>query len=297
MPTPAPDGWLSEQVLISLTGVPRRRLVSWRQQDLIPRPERRFLGNHKGSVSYYPPVVLEAVRRLEILKIECRDVDEWRWRLWLEGFPSEIHKHLSDKVTGLVNLAKSVDNFDTLEGHLKGGIHPKRETAFRFLQDRVRKQPDRNTLFTWAASLGLGMDPPAALGDPSTPLFDILKRSVGLDGDWSAPNLPSFSIEALRMALSDSSDAERQQSRRDWTLIDGIVTALDRGASPRDAPTLIRFFLRLWKDFRTRSLLVGGLIALRREPDYSAGIDAGLGALSWLIDQSSVDGEGSSNAQ
>jgi hypothetical protein len=86
------ENWVSEPELIAATGANRHNLIRWRQQELIPRPRRRFLGFGVGTASEYPPVTIDMIRRLDALRHKSRNIDDWRWQLWLDGFPIDIDR-------------------------------------------------------------------------------------------------------------------------------------------------------------------------------------------------------------
>jgi len=57
----------------------------WSSKPINPR-----LGFAIGTASYYPPIAVPMIKRLDELRQKTRNPDEWLWRLWLEDFPADI---------------------------------------------------------------------------------------------------------------------------------------------------------------------------------------------------------------
>src|SRR5690348_10532131 len=104
-----PGDWIFEAELAQQTGVANndedrrkfhRNLANWRQHwlllklyDGLPVPSVRPLGigNGPGNEAWYPPITIAMVHRINELGLQFpKNMDEWLWHLWLEGYPSEI---------------------------------------------------------------------------------------------------------------------------------------------------------------------------------------------------------------
>lgn len=64
-----------------------RQLESWRQADLLPRPEREYLGKGRGTRSLYPPETVEQLQTLLKLRETTDDTHALRTFLWVLGYP------------------------------------------------------------------------------------------------------------------------------------------------------------------------------------------------------------------
>ena len=113
---------LSEAELIAETGVSRRNLTRWRQQGLVlPEEQRHGLGQGQGTTQLeYPAVAVAIIKRIIELRRNFKKVDEWRWRLWLEGYPVRIAPDLANALdrsralaTNIKTNIKSLDDIET----------------------------------------------------------------------------------------------------------------------------------------------------------------------------------------
>jgi len=281
------DDWLTEQMVIARTGTTGRRLTWLRQNGLIPQPRRRSRGLHKGTVTWYPPITVEMIRRIDALTTETRFAEEWRWRLWLEGFPINIVSYLVACIDATLAPLTSIHDAEELDSVLlttRGrrsrvrNFVPAREAALRVLYDRVRV-PDRwYSLLSWAAGIALGFD---AIG---TEGWDTVKRAFNLSNDFAVPPIDksNASVAVLRETLSNMSPDEIEQARKDMSVVSGLADWLRHSAEARHAPELLKFFRRAWDEFTFRAMLIAFLTMLRRSPETADGVDKVINTIKWL---------------
>jgi hypothetical protein len=288
IPTP-PEGWISLQELLARTGVSERNLSEWRRLDLgVPEPNQISLGR-RGTASYYPIETVRLINRLNELRQEIRDADEWLWRLWLEDFKIDICVWVKKRLS-----------------------KPRRSDLQRLICNRVRKSADRAALISWAADIAAGRVQQASLYNAEPPIFEILLRAGGLPGFkrafyGSGPvpdrelRVEEMSAYRLRDIMDSASDAELEQAQRDWQAFAGLAEAAEAvdwgAASPaielaikslfgsgmppslaerrarrtRPVPPsgIVTLLLALWHDFNSRAVLLPFLIHLRRSADHS----------------------------
>ena len=90
------DCWVTKKAMVTLTGVtisqPQRwdsQLFTWSSKQLVSRS-----GNGPATVTLYHPLCVPMVQRLlEIKKTEPRTFEEWRWQLWLDGYPISVRAY------------------------------------------------------------------------------------------------------------------------------------------------------------------------------------------------------------
>lgn len=115
---------LDEATLIALAGISRRALTRWRQQGLIQPVElRRGRGPGRGTTPLqYSSDEVSKIRRLKELRQEFKKVAEWRWRLWLDGYPVRIARDLADTLDRFRPLPSKVRTLDDIEPKISASI-------------------------------------------------------------------------------------------------------------------------------------------------------------------------------
>lgn len=67
--------------------VSERQLKRWRDEGLVPSPQKVGLGRGKGTVAYYPPGTGDLVTAIARELQETRDLPTVAFKLWFEGYP------------------------------------------------------------------------------------------------------------------------------------------------------------------------------------------------------------------
>jgi hypothetical protein len=279
--------WLAEETITARTGADRRRLTWLRQNGLIPPPRRQSRGLHKGTASWYPPVTIEMIRRIDALKAKTRNADHWRWCLWLEGFPIEIGKHLAASIDEILEPFAGIRDAGDLDNALlstrlrrpgKRNTVPAKRSAGRLLYARVRKPAAWHSLLSWSGGIGLGFDVDGTA-------FDAVVRAFKLPADWRLPPIDksNASLAVLKDALLNMSPAEIEQGRKDMSVVSELADRLCRFSEAEHAPAWLKFLRGGWDEFISRAMLVAFLTMLRRSPDTAEGVDNAVNAVRWLL--------------
>jgi hypothetical protein len=313
---PPSEGWISLQELRTRTGVSERNLSEWRRLGLgVPEPKQISLGR-RGTASYYPVETVRLIDRLNELRREIRDADEWLWQLWLDGFEVDVR-----------SWAKK--HLDSLQKRLDGGVDPKslRSPTGRQLSNRVRRAPDRDEFIRAWLAVAAGVAQLVSLyATAEPPIFDIMLKVSGLPSNAKAPDRDlrresgkvDFSFGNLsKTIVADASDDDFEQARRDWRLIAGFMDASGRidwtaataaweariksltGAPPEPPsirarkaqrvrplpPPQIVIALRLLRDESgARPVMVAALMAFRRSPYFSNFVSEMLTGLEYVFE-------------
>lgn len=287
----APDDWFSEEGLIAATGIGHFNLVRWRQQGLVPKPARRHLGFAVGTASFYPPITVPMIRRLDELRGQTHNVDAWFWGLWLDGYPIDIERWAGARLALLLKKASGLDNIAEINrlAAVAAGKSATRADPHRPLFRRLQKLDSRGSLLSAACAIGVGVEAAISFSDPNSPAWTALQTAAGLGG--SALPDPEIDVEKmslgrLRNILAGATVAEMEQARIDCKAITAAADTAERVdwykartelALPRQGGSnrpLARFecLLEIWRNFDVRAVILPFLIHLRRE-GYSQQLD------------------------
>jgi hypothetical protein len=88
-----------------------RNLQNWQYYSVLPRrydgmevPQVDDHGGQIGSEAFYPPVFIPMLDRLNKLREQYpKDMDEWRCRLWLDGYPAPYIEWCRELLCSWVN--------------------------------------------------------------------------------------------------------------------------------------------------------------------------------------------------
>jgi hypothetical protein len=296
-----PEGWISLQELRARTGVSERNLSEWRRRGLgVPAPQLTSQGK-RGTVSYYPIETVPLVERLNELRQQDRDADKWLWQLWLDGFNVDIRSW-------------AYGHLDDLQKKLSGGADATslRSPVGRQLSNRVRRSSDRDEFIRgWLAVAAGAAQLVGVYATVEPPSFDLSLKVSGLPSNVRSPdsNLRrelrkidlSFSCLS-ETVISDASDEDFEQARRDWRVIASLIKAAEmtdwsaaaaawdarikslagqrpdppsirarkahrvRPLRPPEIVTVLRF---LWHEAVARAVMLAALLAFRRSPQFS----------------------------
>jgi hypothetical protein len=269
-----------------------------------------------GSASYYPLEIVRLIERLNELRSEVRDADKWLWQLWLDGFNAEV-----------CSWAKR--HLDSLQKGLDGGVDAKslRSPTGRQLSNRVRRAPDRDEFISAWRALAAGIGQLVSLfATAEPPIFDMMLKVTGLPSRMKPPDHNQrrelsnidLSVEGLRKTLiTNASNEDFEQARRDWRLIDGFIKASktidwtvatpswearirslagapadppsvrDRKAQrvrPLPPPQFIILMRSLLHESIGRAVMLVALMAIRRSPYYSNVVSVALAGTGLWFD-------------
>jgi hypothetical protein len=270
---------LSEKALIAATGISRRNLIRWRQQGLIPTIEpRRGLGRGRGSTSLeYPAVAVATINRINELRLEFKEVGEWRWRLWCEGYPVRIASNLADTLHEFRTLVSRIKTLHDIETKIPASLwkpanmprgNPLR-VIFRDLSD-----DDRRSLTTVIICVILGIRLPL-FDEPNSHPFQIFKCAFGLPKEWRMPSglldVFPYMHEQIRNALSTASADELEGARAACRLLARLLDDPEnstRGAIVVGGAPLpwrpIKLASLIWPSPFMRAVTVGVAILITR---------------------------------
>lgn len=185
------DKRLNEAELIAATGIPRRKLIRWRQQGLIPiLGPRHGLGRGSGTTPIeYPLIAVPTINRLKELSQRFKSVGERRWRLWLEDYPVRVQLDLADTLGQLRAVTSEIKTLNDIETKIPASLwkpanmprgHPLRAISRGLSDDELR------SLTTLVICVVLGIRLPL-FDEPNPHPFQIFKRAFGLPKEWKMP--------------------------------------------------------------------------------------------------------------
>lgn len=275
----SPADWISETELAAATGaVDRKRfhrnLLNWRHRGLLPERYHgilvadaiRHLGFGVGNEACYPPVYLPIVRRINELRRQSKDMDEWRWQLWLDGYPVDIIGWCRGRLELLAGaLAAELAKFGENRIAYDATRTPtKRANPLRIIY-RVLRTKGWHAMIAWAVAVAIGARSAASFFDPARSPLAIL---TGEKDVTAAQILENMAIDALLAVLDAANEAELERVREDCRVI----------ARPSNSWSLARLILTaVWRRIDTRAVLLPGLIAIRSSPGHQGSLADALG--------------------
>ena len=168
-----PADWISEAELVAVIDVSHRNLLNWRHHGLLPTPMIRHLGVGVGNQAFYPPITIAMVRRINELRRQTRDIDEWRWRLWLDAYPIDIVKWCRQRLLTYAEVIFDIGEKRFVETATRKPA--KRSDPRRTFYRRLKAQ-GWPALMTWAVNVAIGARPPQSLFDPASSPLAALAR-------------------------------------------------------------------------------------------------------------------------
>lgn len=265
-----PADWLPEAELQAATGVSHRNLLNWRHHGLLPAPIIRRLGVGIGNEAVYPPITAGMVRRIDDLRQQCGDMDDWLWSLWLDGYPVNIVEWCRKRLQKLEKILSGAEDRQLVEAATrKPG---KRSDPRRTIYGRLNTK-EWYVLMGWAAAVAAHARPVPSLADPASPILAALDKAGNLSA--STGNVPlrdllpdggagieNLSLASLAAVLDNVGGDEIEQARRDWIAIRRIAEA------GRATGGLSAILSALWKDPKVRAVALPGLMLIRRSPGH-----------------------------
>ncbi len=293
------EQWLATEELIARAGggVTRSQVERWLKAGLLPRPRRRGLGRGQGTVSLYPPGAVPLLRRLLALQEETRDIGEWRWQLWLDGYPIDAERLRRQLLVALDRVgaeAQTVladvqpdeaDPLGLVEAVLSKMELTRNDRLLRLIRRKLRNPSDWHSLMVFVLSRALGFEPPVAWDDPVNEqtgerIGQLTVRGLGMPQEWQIPDeLPGWlSPERIREAIADGTPEEWAAIRRDWEVIAGAVAVLEVVALAVRLPPPGQIAIQGLADDLFRAGVSGFLIQARRS-ELAGNLDVILTAL------------------
>jgi hypothetical protein len=283
---------------VAATQVNHWNLVRWRAKGLVVKPDVPRLGFAVGTASYSPPVAVPMINRLNELRQQTRDPDEWLWRLWLEDFPADIRLWTDERLAAEQQKLAPIQTDSDLEAAIAAIPQPRRNDPHRLLYKPFarstdpREKDNPKSLMFWAVAVAAGIDLPASLYDPTPPLFKILKKVGGLADDMLPPDddlyVEQMSLTFLRKILASAKDDELERARADWKVISALAeraAVIDwsalKGKLPRrvrrslgrrrlpSPPPAVDYLIGCWRSFTARAVLLPFLIFVRQTREHS----------------------------
>jgi len=267
-----PADWISEAELAAAVDVSHRNLLNWRHHGLLPTPMIRHLGVGVGNQAFYPPITIAMVRRINELRRQTRDIDEWRWQLWLDAYPIDIIKWCRQRLLTYAEIISDIGEKRFVETATRKPA--KRSDPRRTFYRRLKAQ-GWFALMTWAINVAIGARPPQSLFDPVSSPLASLARLLGPFASGLSPRdrlvgspIEGAGVRQLLAVLDEAEATELEKVRED-------CRALSRAAERRD---LLGFILsQMWRRPDVRAVFLAGLVALRRSPDHQGSLAAALG--------------------
>jgi hypothetical protein len=182
---------LNEARLVALTGISHRNLTRWRQQGLIQTLEPRHgLGAGRGTTAlWYSSIEVSKINRIKELRREFKKVAEWRWRLWLDGYPVRIAPDLAETLQRFSALASKIKKLDDVETVIFDSVWkpvdmPRGNPLRTICRDLRRNELHSLTTMLFCILLGIRLP---LFDEPNPSPFQIFKRAFGLPSEWRMP--------------------------------------------------------------------------------------------------------------
>jgi DNA-binding transcriptional MerR regulator len=162
-PSKADQELITELAKAGFPGVSPRTLESWRNEGLLPRPQRRGLGQGLGSTSTYPPEAVRQVIKLASILRRHRNFDKAAVLLHLHGYevePERIRHALLAGIDYMDRKVAAVAGEETdptkiadamAEAYVSERLRSKEEREFR--KQQIREAGGRENLRKAYASL------------------------------------------------------------------------------------------------------------------------------------------------
>jgi hypothetical protein len=304
--TMPPDGWITRNELVAATGVSDRNLLNWCAAGLIPRPERVFRRGVRGATGLYRAESIAMIRRLYELQQEGRDLDAWRWGLWIDpaDHPVDIWPRVLERLDHLLNVIHAIgEEPDKIEPTVASALKTRR--AARLLNRRGMDSSALRDFALWAYRVAADIEQQERLDSGGSPILDTLRRVAGLPSQgFPAPDrelgVELSSIAWFREVLENASPDQREQVRRDCRAIDRLAklaatinwhaaspalrsaarSVIGEPPEPRSiterkqarkrapVPEIVRFLLSMWSEWDVRAIMIPALMVIRQSPEH-----------------------------
>jgi hypothetical protein len=285
------DDWLTKAHVLESTGITQTQLLSWHTEILAHMNELMLVkrGKGRGSETIYHPLTLPTVRRILELKSQGhRDMDFWRWQLWLDGFPIDIKREcifaLEQMVTEIEEFKGDGkrDTLDVIEEAVTNVSGRASSPLISHIEKRIKDEADRHAFLVWLMQIGVGEEPSAEwqhavdvidghglnvppANNPYPTFGQLFAKTMGAPDVWAKtdPMQEACSIPTLLRVVEEASKEEWEQSRRDWQSIVRLfpyVPALEQVS--KEVP--VRVIAGLYFEAHVRAIVTGVLIVMHR---------------------------------
>jgi hypothetical protein len=232
------------------------------------------------------------IRRVVKLRKARAGVDGVFWGLWLDGYPVDVIRWTDERLKRLQAKSTGKTHADVKAVARQLARQPaKRTSPHRAIFRHLQEQQGRRNLLSWAAAIGVGIEPALGLYMNGSALTAAFEKGVGAAGvPDSALEVEKMSVPRLRDILAKAGLDELEQARRDCKTISDLVSVAGtidwrRVRARLDVPRQgvnegrggpIKPFERLislWRSFDTRAFLIPYLIFVRSLPGYRYELD------------------------
>ena len=295
------DRLTKDDVLSRFDGaVSPTQLERWQKAGLIPSPRRHGLGRGKGTVSLYDPRVIPMLSRVLDLQSTTRDIREWRWQLWLDGYPIDVDVLCTDLLERVTAMQHKVD-FERAQRRRAemSELEEMEEWAelfktiggsfLRRLQRKVKDRHEVHSVLVFISSQILGYESPLEWDEryDGASIEDLVAKIMGMTSvnRSSAQLSPNFSLRMTRETISESSLLEWRTIRRDWQTVTAAIDTFEflvrlvkapmvpQDEIGPDVEATMRLIRRLYRDY------VRDVARLSHDPSFRAMFSA---LLLWL---------------
>jgi hypothetical protein len=290
---PDTDGWLTEEEVLAKAKIGRFTFVRLRAIGFVPKGNRESLGRGVGTTRFlYPPIAVSMIRRAVALRKSRAGDDGVFWGLWLDGYPLDVAHWIDEHLRRLQKKTAGATQADIAAVTRQFARQPaKRTSPHRAMFRHLQEQKGRRNLLSWAAALGVGIEPAFSLYTAGSVLTKAFEKGLGAA---SAPDLEleieRMSVPRFRDILAKAGTDELEQARRDCKTIGDLVALAEtvdwrrvracldvprQGVSEGRGGPIEPFerLVSLWRSYDARAMVIPYLIFARGLPGYRYSID------------------------
>ena len=158
---PDEDGWLTEKELLAAAGIGHFSFVRLRALGFVPKSDRQFLGRGIGTTAFlYPPIAVPMIERGVELRKARMGGDGVFWELWFDGYPVDVVRWIDKRLKPLQKKTANATLADIDAASRAMARQPaKRTSPHRTIFRHLQEQKGRRNLLSWAAAIGVGVEP------------------------------------------------------------------------------------------------------------------------------------------
>jgi hypothetical protein len=284
-PTPSPtqlsDGWVTKEDVLKLTGVSSWQLRRWHRKVLMgaSNPLIRRPGMGRGTTTLYHSDCIAIVRRvLEMKEVGPHKFEEWRWQLWLEGYPVSIREDCIkaiEKVQKEISSQTGQDTLEIVETLIGQTGTPLPGSLSQRIYKNIPSTSDRHSLQVWSLHTTIGQEPLVGWHsvvdvDPDDPPELILNTQAGLEISPENRHYPTIG-ELFTQGLGVPRELAKSAPPTEWMSVDAFRKSLEQATEDewRQAREACRFMvgtvpLIQWHIDYVRAAFIGILMEMMR---------------------------------